>query len=112
MEVKAWRAVKIWENVFENAPTRDPSDYMDYVVGGEHPTQFDPNHEILRYPSKYNVGTTSDKDLCKKNSKAPNNGKSAGIFSMGCAYPLNITLGFELMLERESPQNAFCLLQC
>ena len=36
----------------------------------------------------------------------------AGIFTAGCACKYNITLGFEIMLNNESPRNLFRLLTC
>jgi hypothetical protein len=34
----------------------------------------------------------------------------AGIYTVVCACPANITLGFELMLVKESPRNLFRFL--
>lgn len=35
---------------------------------------------------------------------------SAGVYSVGCCCSANITLGFELMLLKESPRNLFRFL--
>ena len=35
-----------------------------------------------------------------------------GLFSVGCYCALNVTVGFELMLEAESSRNLFRLLTC
>ena len=48
----------------------------------------------------------TDKDLCEKSFNKKTD-FSYGVFSIGCACKLNITLGFELMLNRESAHNLF-----
>ena len=102
---------EIRRNIFINSPDRYSADYFEYEWDevGEHSTQFWPNWEILTYPKKYTVRNVKDEDLCNKefrqSSKHP-----AGLFSGGC--PHNITLGFELTLNQESPHNPFRLLQC
>ena len=105
------KLIEIRRNIFINSPDRYSADYFEYEWDevGEHSTQFWPNWEILTYPKKYNVRNVKDEDLCNKefrqSSKHP-----AGLFSGGC--PHNITLGFELTLNQESPHNLFRLLQC
>ena len=105
------KLIKIRRNIFINSPDRYSADYFEYEwdEDGEHCTQFWPNWEILTYPKKYKVRNVKDEDLCDKefrqSSKHP-----AGLFSGGC--PHNITMGFELTLNQESPHNAFRLLQC
>ena len=70
-----------------------------------------PNNKLKEYPKKYEVNNRKDQDLCEK---ALNTHKdvTAGIFSLGCACPYNVTIGFELMVSNESPKNLFRLLKC
>ena len=105
------RLIEMRRNIFLNSPDRFSTDYVEYdwEKDFEHPTQFWPNWEILCYPKKYNVRNVRDADLCNKNYRIDEK-HPAGIFSGGC--PHNITFGFELTLNQESPHNAFRLLQC
>ena len=48
----------------------------------------------------------TDDDFCDK-AFLDHNAFAAGIYSIGCACDKNITLGFELMLNKESPKNLF-----
>ena len=104
------KLLDIRQNTFINAKKRDDAQYIPYV-GREHPTMYYPNNKLKEYPKKYEVNHRIDKDLCEK---AFNTHKdfTAGIFSLGCACPYNVTIGFELMLNNESPKNLFRLLKC
>ena len=53
----------------------------------------------------------SDCEFCEKNFNKHTD-FSYGVFSVGCACPLNITYGYELMLCKESAHNLFRLLMC
>ena len=95
---------------FQNATKRSNSDYFlwpDRTV--EHPTQCYPTLPLWRYPSKYKVSAQSDADLCDK-AFTYHGDFSAGVYSVGCACPANITYGFELMILKESPRNLFRFL--
>ena len=98
--------------MFENATKRSNSDYVMWPNPAvEHPTQNYPNLPLWRYPSKYKVNSVTSADLCDKAFQT-HNAFSAGVYSIGCACDKNITLGFELMLNKESPSNLFRILQC
>ena len=95
---------------FENAVRRSNTDvtqWPDQTM--EHPTQCYPTLPIWRYPSKYKVSQQVDADLCDK-TFTYHGDFCAGVFSVGCACPANITFGFELMLAKESPRNLFRFL--
>ena len=99
--------LKVRQNTFENAVRRSNTDVYQWEDPSlEHPTMCYPNLPIWRYPSKYKVSQQPDADLCDK-SFSYHGDFSAGIFSVGCGCPANITLGFELMLLKESPRNLF-----
>ena len=87
----------------------------DYVKWGnkeqEHSTMFYPNWPIWRYPKKYEVQNVTDCDFCEKGFNKHND-FSFGVFSVGCLCPYNITMGYELMLCKESAHNIFRLLMC
>ena len=70
-----------------------------------------PGLKLFRYPKKFRVNKKTDKDLCDKKYETQS-GFTAGIFTLGCACEYNTTLGFELMLQKESPNNLFRLLTC
>ena len=70
-----------------------------------------PNLKLFRYPKKVKVNSKKDPDLCKKSFNS-NSDFTAGIFSLGCACEFNTTLGFELMIQKESPRNLYRLLMC
>ena len=99
--------LKVRQKTFENTVRRSNSDVYRWEKSSlEHPTMCYPNLPIWRYPSKYKVSQQPDADLCDK-SFSYHGDFSAGIFSVGCGCPANITLGFELMLLKESPRNLF-----
>ena len=104
--------LKIRAATFENATKRTNSDYVMWAdPTEEHPTQCYPALPLWRHPSNYNVSSVASSELCDK-TFITHNTFSAGIFSIGCACDKNITLGFELMLEKEGPKNLFRILQC
>ena len=72
---------------------------------------FYPNHELKSFPKKYEVNQKIDYDLCKK-AFIGHSDFTAGIFTIGCGCEYNTTFGFELMLNKESPQNLFRILKC
>ena len=98
-------------NIFESARDRSSDDYVryDWEQNHEHETMFYPNWDAVFYPKQYKVRNAADQDLCQKNYRQ-NNKHPAGLFSGGC--PHNITYGFEMTLHKESPHNAFRLLEC
>ena len=101
------KMVEIRISTFRNAAERSDNEYENWdSPGEEHPTQFYPNWDIFRYPKKYSVRSKTDKDMCDKSFESKK-GFAFGIFSVGCSCPLNITYGFELMLNRESAHNLF-----
>ena len=103
------KLIQIRKNTFRNASQRSSTDYTVYPPnGGELPSQYYPNWRPLRYPEHYNV-PKSRKDSCNKTYKQTK-GFSFGLFTVGCACPRNITLGFELMKHKESADNLFRLV--
>ena len=70
-----------------------------------------PNNPTVKHPKKYEVNNVKDKDLCEK-AFLGHSAFTAGVFTAGCACKYNITLGWELMLNNESPRNLFRLLMC
>ena len=106
------KLIEIRRNTFLNAAVRSEDDYVDWEDPDmEHPTQFYPNWKIWRYPKKYVVRNVSDCEFCEK-SFNKHTDFSYGVFYVGCACPLNITYGYELMLCKESAHNLFRLLMC
>ena len=106
------KLISIRRDTFDNAAERTQEDYIAWEnPEEEHATQFYPNWRLWRYPKKYLVGNTPDCDFCVKDFNKHRD-FSFGIFSAGCACPLNITYGFEIMLCRESAHNLFRLLMC
>ena len=105
------KVINMQNEIYENAPDRHEHEYEGYPWDdiGEHPSQFYPNWELLSYPKKYNVRNKKDEDLCTKKYRT-NGNHAAGLFSAGCRH--SITMGFEMMINQESPHNAFRLLQC
>ena len=102
--------LKIRWDTFETATKRSNSDYYlwpDRSV--EHPTQCYPTLPLWRFPSRYRVSDQNDADLCDK-AFTYHGDFSAGVYSVGCACPANITFGFELMILKESPRNLFRFL--
>ena len=59
------------------------------------------NHTLL-----FQVNGRSDSDFCEKSFNKKKD-FSYGVFSIGCACKYNVTLGFELMLQKESAHNLF-----
>jgi hypothetical protein len=106
------KLVEIRRSTFLNAAVRTEEDYIVWEDPElEHPTQFYPNWKIWRYPMKYIVRNVSDCEFCEK-SFNKHTDFSYGVFLVGCACPLNITYGYELMLCKESALNLFRLLMC
>ena len=106
------KLIEIRRNTFLNAATRTEDDYIGWEDPElEHPTQFYPNWKIWRYPKRYVVRNISDCEFCEK-SFNKHTDFSYGVFSVGCACPLNITYGYELMLCKESAHNLFRLMMC
>ena len=104
------RILKIRFNTFIQAPTRPNSSYFSWSDPlGEHPTQCYPCLPLWRHPSRYTVSDQVDTDLCEK-SFSYSSDFVAGFYSVGCACDKNITLGFEVMLLKESPRNLFRFL--
>jgi hypothetical protein len=95
-------------NSFLQSTSRTDAEYIPYD-GPEHPTMCYPNHPIKLYPKKYKVNQKIHGDLCKK-AFIGHSDFTAGIFTIGCGCEYNTTLGFELMIHKESPQNLFRLL--
>ena len=105
------KVIEMRRNIFESACNRSSDDYVryDWEQNHEHETMFYPHWDAVFYPKQYKVGNAADQDLCQKNYRQ-NNKHPAGLFSGGC--PHNITYGFEMTLHKESPHNAFRLLEC
>ena len=104
----------IWirRNTFLTAAVRSDDDYVEWEnQEQEHSTMFYPNWPIWRYPKKYEVRNVTDCDFCEKEFNKHND-FSFGVFSVGCMCPYNITMGYELMLCKESAHNIFRLLMC
>ena len=96
---------------FRRATQRDSSLYREWTSEKSHPCIFCPGFKMTKCPCKYIVSGRKDKDFCSK--QFPENRIfSYGVNSGGCCCPLNITYFFELMLERESPENIFRFLTC
>ena len=85
------KLLQIRSQMFATATHRDETAYFDWT-GGEHPTMCYPNMKLFRYPKKVRVNAKKDPDLCKKAFQSHSD-FTAGIFSMGCAYEYNTTLG-------------------
>ena len=106
------KLIYIRRNSFLSAAVRSADDYVDWEnVEKEHCTMFYPNWPIWRHPKKYEVRSVTDCDFCEKGFDKHND-FSFGVFSVGCLCPFNITMGFELMLCKESSHNIFRLLMC
>ena len=105
--------IHVRESIFTSAARRFSTDYrwIEDDDAEEVSTQFYPNWPLLRLPKKYVVRNTTDADLCNKHYNRTN-GLSFGIFSIGCSCSHNITLGFEINLNPESPHNLFRVLMC
>ena len=96
---------------FRRATQRDSSLYREWTSEKSHPCIFCLGFKMTKCPCKYIVSGRKDKDFCSK--QFPENRIfSYGVNSGGCCCPLNITYFFELMLERESPENIFRFLTC
>ena len=81
------------KKTFLNAASHTADEYIDWEdPGHEHPTQFYPNWKLWRYPKKYVVRNVSDCEFCEKSFNKQTD-FSYGVFSVGCACPLNITYG-------------------
>ena len=104
------KLLEIRENTFRNAADRNENAYHDYEAG-EPLTMCFPNNPTIKHPKKYEVNNVKDKDLCEK-AFLGHSHFTAGIFTAGCACKFNITLGWEIMLNNESPRNLFRLLTC
>ena len=103
------KIIEIRKNTFRNASQRHSTNYTPYPPNGrELPSMFYPNWRPLRYPENYEV-PKSKSDACNKNYKQTK-GFSFGLFTVGCACSRNITLGFELMKNKESAHNLFRLV--
>ena len=103
--------LSIRENLFRNAAHRDENAYYEYESSEEPRTMCYPNNPTIKHPKKYEVNKVKDKDLCEK-AFFGHSDFAAGIFTAGCACKYNITLGWEIMLNNESPRNLFRLLTC
>ena len=104
--------------MFRTATIRDPNCYVRWPESNtpdkgleEHSTQFYPNWELTSYLKKYVVSNVRDPDFCNKAYETAET-FSFGFLSVGCCCQLNQTLGFELLLNKESPKNLFRLLMC
>ena len=105
-----FKLLKIRLETFSNAEKRSNSDYYAWTDPiREDPTQCYPMLPLWRHPSKYTVSKQADADLCDK-TFTYHDDFCAGIYSVGCACPANITMGFEIMLVKESPRNLFRFL--
>lgn len=106
------KLIFIRRNTFLTAAVRSDDDYVKWEDSEqEHSTMFYPNWPIWRYPKKYEVRNVTDCDFCEKGFNKHND-FSFGVFSVGCLCPYNITMGYELMLCKESAHNIFRLLMC
>ena len=97
--------------MFRNSTQRKDEDYVDYnwEQEGEVATQYYPNWRIIRWPRTYSV----PKSRTSCNKKYPGSkGFSFGLFTVGCGCSRNITLGFELMKNKETAHNLFRLITC
>ena len=105
------KLLEIREDTFRNATNRDENVYYNYEDNEEPKTMCFPNNPTIKHPKKYSVNGVNDKDLCEK-AFLGHSHFTAGIFTAGCACKFNITLGWEIMLNNESPRNLFRLLMC
>ena len=102
--------LKIRSTMFANATKRSNADYYQWPDQSlEHPSQCYPTLPLWRYPSRYRVRDQADAELCDK-AFTYHGDFAAGVYSVGCACPANITFGFELMISKESPRNLFRFL--
>ena len=102
--------LKIRQETFSNAVRRSNTDVYQWPdPTTEHPTQCYPSLPLWRFPNRYKVSKLADGELCEK-SFTYHGDFCSGIFSIGCACSANTTLGFELMLAKESPRNLFRFL--
>lgn len=105
------KLISIRRGLYRTAPDRRNQDYISYPENQEEPTQCYPNWALYRYPKEYRVNGNQDQHNCNKQfNKAKD--FAFGLFSIGCCCRRNITLGFELMLKKESSQNLFRVLMC
>ena len=106
--------IRMRREIYNNAIKRkeDGSDYFSWDDEEQHPLMFYPNWRVKKYPSNYNIkGSKGSTDSCNKEYNKTKDFVH-GIFSVGCACPLNITLGFEIMKNQESANNMFRILSC
>ena len=113
-----YQLLDIREEMFRTATIQDPNCYVRWPESNtpdegleEHSTQFYPNWELTSYLKKYVVSNVRDPDFCNKAYETAET-FSFGFLSVGCCCQLNQTLGFELLLNKESPKNLFRLLMC
>ena len=89
------KLIEIRRKTFLNAATRTEDDYIGWEESElEHPTQFYLNWKILRYSKRYGVRNIRDCEFCE-NSFNKHTYFSYGVFSVGCACPLNITYALQ-----------------
>ena len=106
------RLIVMRRQIFENAREMNDADYFAWPDPSlEHESQHYPNWPIRIFPKKYNLRNKKDSDLCEKRFGYKSD-FGFGVFSVGCCCSLNITCGYEIMLNAESPRNAFRLLKC
>jgi len=103
--------VTLRQDIFRKAVRRDQNSYVEYPANSEHPTQYFPNWKLKYFLKEYSVNSQGDPEFCSKDYPKAN-ASSFGFLSVGCCCSLNQTLGFELLLDNESPKNLFRLLMC
>ena len=103
--------LRIRHETFEKAVRRSNRDVHQWLdPRKEHSLQCYPSLPLWRYPSRYEVSRQIDADICEKSFNYHSD-FCAGIFNVGCGCSANVTLGFEIMLAKESPRNLFRFLQ-
>ena len=101
--------IAVRNRTFSQAEKRKTSDYTEWDEASDHPTAFYPDFPPRIYPQRYSVKEQADPDRCKKEV---NESRIfiEGLMTVGCSCKYNITLGFELMLQPETPRNVFRFL--
>ena len=103
--------VSVRNRTFSQAEKRTKFDYTEWDEASDHPTAYYPDFPPRIYPQRYSIKEQADPDRC---NKEVNESKIfiEGLMTVGCSCQYNITLGFEIMLQPETPRNAFRFLMC
>lgn len=105
------RLLDIRKRTFREAVKRSQSDYTEWDELRDHPLMYYPDYPLRQYPQRYNIKSRSDPDRCVKEMRESRRFVE-GIMTAGCTCSKNITVGFELMLNSETPFNPFRFLMC